>query len=405
MKKIIISIFIIALGSVCTLAQNRSINFEQGDFDKVLEKARAMNRNVFMDCYTSWCGPCKQMAREVFTIDSIADYFNATFVCVKYDMEKEGKVLRDRYKLAAYPTFFVLDGNGEVLHQLTGYYSPENFMKAIRLAKPEYTMDKLEAKFKAGDRTPEFIEAYLFALKGSGQYEKIDTVLKSVALYQSEEDISSRPRWRVFEAFHNFKDSPDGQYFLAHLKTFRDAVGDVAVDRMLDRFYSMEVTDYVFWEPKFPGKKFDIGLLDKVIDEVQSLEFDKQSLTLAFAYTEKMYRQKNVEAALQYIRTARELRIMNQEYQLRYFSIYIDKLIDLAADVQALKALKEECGQMIGLHEGNIFLFRNYYKICSRLNDKDGQDKMRTLLEAYATQNGQQVILGADGTVEFKKNK
>lgn len=403
MKKIIVFISIIVLGYTGAFTQNRSINFEHGDFDKVLEKARAMNRNVFMDCYTSWCGPCKQMAREVFTVDSVADYFNTTFVCVKYDMEKEGKVLRDRYKLAAYPTFFVLDGNGEVLHQLTGYYSPENFMKAIRLAKPEYTLEKLEAKFKAGDRTPEFIEAYLFGLKGSGQYQKIDTVLHTVALYQSEEDINSRPRWRVFEGFHNFKNTPDAQYFLSHLKNFRDAVGDVAVDRMLDRFYSMEITDYVFWEPKFPGKEFDAGLLDKTIREVQALEFDKQWITLVFAYTEKMYRQKNAEAALQYIRIARELRIMSQEYQLRYFTIYIDKLIDLATDIQTLRALKEECDQMLALHEGNFVSLKGNYKICCKLNDKDGLNKVKTLMEKYAAQQDRQIIFGADGSVDFKK--
>lgn len=403
MKKIIVFISIIVLGYTGAFTQNRSINFEHGDFDKVLEKARAMNRNVFMDCYTSWCGPCKQMAREVFTVDSVADYFNATFVCVKYDMEKEGKVLRDRYKLAAYPTFFVLDGNGEVLHQLTGYYSPENFMKAIRMAKPEYTLEKLEAKFKAGDRTPEFIEAYLFGLKGSGQYQKIDTVLHSVALYQSEEDINSRARWRVFEGFHNFKNTPDAQYFLSHLKNFRDAVGDVPVDRMLDRFYSMEITDYVFWESKFSGKEFDAGLLDKTICEVQALEFDKQWITLVFAHTEKMYRQKNIAAALQYIRVARELRIMSQEYQLRYFTIYIDKLIDLATDIQTLRVLKEECDQMLALHEGNFISLRSSYKICCKLNDKDGLNKVKTLMEKYAAQQGRQIIFGADGSVDFKK--
>ena len=39
-------------------AQDRSIRFEEGSYQEVLAKAKKENKLLFIDCYTSWCGPC-----------------------------------------------------------------------------------------------------------------------------------------------------------------------------------------------------------------------------------------------------------------------------------------------------------------------------------------------------------
>ena len=41
-----------------------------------------------MDCYTSWCGPCKYMTGTIFPQEKAGEFFNPKFVCVKFDMEK-----------------------------------------------------------------------------------------------------------------------------------------------------------------------------------------------------------------------------------------------------------------------------------------------------------------------------
>ena len=38
-------------------AQDRSIRFEEGSYQEVLAKAKKENKLLFIDCYTSWCGP------------------------------------------------------------------------------------------------------------------------------------------------------------------------------------------------------------------------------------------------------------------------------------------------------------------------------------------------------------
>ena len=59
-------ILIISLSSGWLWAQE-GVKFEELTFQEALEKAKAENRWIFLDAYTSWCGPCKMMAEKVFT--------------------------------------------------------------------------------------------------------------------------------------------------------------------------------------------------------------------------------------------------------------------------------------------------------------------------------------------------
>ena len=82
MKHVLFAAILLYSGNM--VAQNRSITFDSATFDQSLAKAKSENKLVFVDCMTSWCGPCKQMDKYVFTQDSVADFFNATFINVKH---------------------------------------------------------------------------------------------------------------------------------------------------------------------------------------------------------------------------------------------------------------------------------------------------------------------------------
>ena len=104
MKKIFLFIAFLWI-SLVSFAQD-GVNFEHLSFREALDKAKSEQKYVFMDCYTSWCGPCKNMTQNVFPQKKAGDYFNPKFICVKYDMEKgEGPELGKRFEVRAYPTF------------------------------------------------------------------------------------------------------------------------------------------------------------------------------------------------------------------------------------------------------------------------------------------------------------
>ena len=127
-------------------AQNRSIDFEQTkEWKKVLKKAKKEKKLIFVDCYTSWCGPCKMMAKNVFTRQEVGDYYNNKFVCLKLDAEKESShAFFKHYQANGYPSFFWLDARGNLLDTRTGSVSPEDFIRyAEEAAKSDLSGWKL----------------------------------------------------------------------------------------------------------------------------------------------------------------------------------------------------------------------------------------------------------------------
>lgn len=67
----------------------KGIQFTQLEWKKILNKASKDEKLIFIDCYTTWCGPCKLMAKNVFTDSEVGHFFNEHFINVKLDMEKE----------------------------------------------------------------------------------------------------------------------------------------------------------------------------------------------------------------------------------------------------------------------------------------------------------------------------
>jgi thiol:disulfide interchange protein len=121
------------LMSFATKAQG--MEFFHGTFNEALAKAAAEKKMVFMDAYTTWCGPCKWMAANTFTDASVGTYFNANFINVKMDMEKgEGPMLASKYAVMAYPTLLFINPNGEVIHKELGAKPADQFVNAGKKA-------------------------------------------------------------------------------------------------------------------------------------------------------------------------------------------------------------------------------------------------------------------------------
>ncbi|MDE5611087.1 MAG: thioredoxin family protein, partial [Odoribacter sp.] len=100
------------------LGYAQGVNFREVSYAEALELAAKERKMVFIDFYTAWCGPCKQMSKEVFPQREVGDFFNRKFVSLKVDAEKgEGKELAVKYKLRAYPTFVVLNAGGEEVYR------------------------------------------------------------------------------------------------------------------------------------------------------------------------------------------------------------------------------------------------------------------------------------------------
>ena len=157
MKKILTA-FLIVL-SVLSFAQE-GIKFETSDFKTILAKAKKENKLIFLDAYTTWCGPCKLMAKNIFTLKSVGDHYNANFVNAKIDMEKgEGIDIAKKYDVKVFPTYLFIDGNGELVHRTVGYVPEKEFIQFAKDASdPSKRVAALKERFEKGEKDPEFLK-------------------------------------------------------------------------------------------------------------------------------------------------------------------------------------------------------------------------------------------------------
>ncbi|AZA84651.1 thiol:disulfide interchange protein [Chryseobacterium lactis] len=142
------------------LAWAQGIKFEDSNFASILAKAKKENKLVFIDAYASWCGPCKLMAKNIFPLQAVGDYYNAHFINAKIDMEKgEGIELAKKYNVKAFPTYLFIDGNGEAIHRTLGYVEEKDFIEFAKDAEnPNKRLVALKQKFEGGEKDPEFLK-------------------------------------------------------------------------------------------------------------------------------------------------------------------------------------------------------------------------------------------------------
>ena len=100
------------------------------------------------------------MATNMFTTDSVADYYNKTFICAHFDMEKgEGPELAKTFQVMAYPTLLFINANGELVHKRVG--AAQQARDYIRMGKDALTPGEgfvaCLKKFQDGNRDPVFL--------------------------------------------------------------------------------------------------------------------------------------------------------------------------------------------------------------------------------------------------------
>jgi len=126
MKKQIITVVTLLFS---LLAFSQGIQFEHGTWKEVLQKAQQTNKPIFIDVYTSWCGPCRMMSQNVFPLVEVGKAYNANFICYQVDAEKgDGIEIAKKYGVSAFPTYLFLKFDGVIFSRASGYKEAKDFI-------------------------------------------------------------------------------------------------------------------------------------------------------------------------------------------------------------------------------------------------------------------------------------
>lgn len=244
---------------------SQGIQFTEGSWQSVKDKAKAENKLIMVDAFADWCVPCKMMAKDVFTKPEVGEFYNSTFINYQIDAEKgEGVDFAKEYQIEFYPTILYIDGSGKVVEKKIGAMSPELFLAAGKnVADPESRFTTLDEKYKAGDRSGELVRKYIRSLGASMQpYEEV--MAEYFKTQPQEEWTNSENASLIVDMVFDPK-SDLFKYMVSNRDKFAAVSGEKAVNEKILNAYGYDIFQNAsLWSEKD---------LESYFKEIESLGF------------------------------------------------------------------------------------------------------------------------------------
>src|ERR1700760_3185564 len=107
--------------NICFPQESPSIGIQfdhKSSWEQIKEIAKKEGKYIFVDCFATWCGPCKEMDKSIYPLQIVGDSVNRHFISVKVQIDtsknddeytkswyRQAKYLADLYHVNSLPTF------------------------------------------------------------------------------------------------------------------------------------------------------------------------------------------------------------------------------------------------------------------------------------------------------------
>lgn len=128
----------------------------------IRQQAAKENKYIFMDVGATWCVPCHMMEKDVFTSDSVAQFYNKAYICVKLQADStakdnqqvkawytDAKQIIKAYAVQAYPTYLFFSPQGELVYRGVGAMPVKEFITlGTKAMDPEQNIIRRKEAFE-----------------------------------------------------------------------------------------------------------------------------------------------------------------------------------------------------------------------------------------------------------------
>lgn len=197
--------------------EEKGIHFQDElSWTAIQAKAKAENKYIFMDCFTTWCGPCKFMKNTIFPQEECGNYFNNKFISlgvqldtIKADNEAvrgwyaDAHAIMVKYNIRAFPTFLIFTPDGRIVHRIVGGNTlAKDFIVRVKDAfDPEKQYYTQLQKYNEGRRD----SAFLRKLAGMALNAYDMTIAEPVAkaYFATQKDLFNPGSLELLKKFTN----------------------------------------------------------------------------------------------------------------------------------------------------------------------------------------------------------
>jgi len=218
---------------------SQGINFVH-DLDEALTKAKVADKMVFVDFYTSWCGPCKRLSKEVFPTKEAGDFFNKHFINCKVQCDEEGvgAELGKKYGVRAYPTLMFLNQKGEIVHTRAGASDVKNLIDLAKIAlDPEKNLLAITTKWENGHQDLDFASVYFEELKKAYLMTKLKADFEKYFAALNMADKHSAKAFELVKKVKVFPFSPTLNYLEENKTAYIEHIPVNEFDDFISRTY------------------------------------------------------------------------------------------------------------------------------------------------------------------------
>jgi thiol-disulfide isomerase/thioredoxin len=220
------------------------VNFRNLTLEQGIAAAKAEGKPLYVHGYTDWCHFCMYMKDSVYPDKEVGDFWNANFVSIKINMEKEGKKLNDSLKIHTYPAMLFYNGNGEIQHRAAGRRYKQPFLELGREAlDPRRQMIYFQKKFDAGTATPYEVQFYFRMQEIAGM--DAQPMLNDYLMKQPADSFANQNNWRIMYDIIKDPYLPIVQKFIDNKKMLEAKYTADSVNSKLIGLYNSRLMQYV----------------------------------------------------------------------------------------------------------------------------------------------------------------
>ena len=253
-------------------AQNKGLQFQELSYEQALQKSAAEKKPVFLFGYATWCHFCEYMKDSVLITEAVGNFYNQNFICIKMDLEKEGKNLNQKtIRAKSFPVLLFMNAQGEMLHRVTGKKDAQDFLQigndAIDSTKQLRTFIY---KYRDGKLSPQQTYEYFKMIDRAGMDNQ--PLINNYLTLISEEKLTATYSWKImYELFRDIE-QPCMKVVLDHradytAKYTADSIDNkimgLYINALMNKVQMLDSNGYTSIQEKLRASKIDLA--EKII--------------------------------------------------------------------------------------------------------------------------------------------